>query len=80
MFCIYILKSVKNEWYYTGHSSNVDERLKQHNEGRNKSTKAYRPFELIYTESFSTRGEAFKREQQIKKYRHGQAFKKLIGA
>ncbi len=52
----------------------------QHNEGRNKSTKAYRPFELIHTEYFRTKGESFKREQQIKRYRHGQAFRKLISA
>jgi len=80
MFSIYILKSLRLEWYYIGYSSNVDKRLKQHNGGLNKSTKAYRPFKLVYTESFKTKGEAFKREQQIKKYRHGEAFKKLISA
>lgn len=79
MYCVYILKSLKIKWYYTGHSSNVDSRLKQHNGGYNKSTKAYRPFELIHSEFFKTKGEAFKREQQIKSYRHGEAFKKLIG-
>jgi putative endonuclease len=48
MYYIYILKSIEREWYYTGHSENVEKRVLQHNEGRNKSTKAYRPFQLIY--------------------------------
>lgn len=33
---------------------------------------------LVYEEKFNTKGEAFKREQQIKNYKHGEAFKKLV--
>lgn len=54
-------------------------RLKYHNEGKVKSSRPYAPFALVYEEKFETKGKAFKREQQIKKYRHGEAFKKLIG-
>jgi len=45
---------------------NVDERLKQHNSLENKSTKAYAPLELIYSEKFITRVEARKREKYLK--------------
>ena len=79
MFSTYILKSIVKEWYYIGHCLDITSRLSYHNSGRVKSTKHYRPFVLVYQEQFLTKGEAFKREQQIKRYRHGDAFKKLIG-
>ncbi|PIR80292.1 MAG: endonuclease [Candidatus Levybacteria bacterium CG10_big_fil_rev_8_21_14_0_10_35_13] len=78
MVNLYILENEKKE-HYVGHTSNKDSRLKYHNGGNVKSMKPYSPFNLIYSEEFSTKGEAFKREQQIKRYRHGGAFKKLIG-
>lgn len=78
MFSTYILKSIDKDWYYIGHTFDIMIRLKQHNGGQSKSTKFYRPFALVYEEKFNTKSEAFKREQQIKKYRHGEAFKKLI--
>ena len=79
MLTTYILKSLKRDWYYIGHTLDKEFRLKCHNEGRVKSTKPYRPFVIIYSENFKTRSEAFKREQQLKKFKHGEAFKKLIG-
>lgn len=78
MFYTYILKSLIKDWYYVGHTSNLEQRVNSHNLGRNRSTKPYRPFEIIYSEEFSTKGDSFKREMQIKSYRHGEAFKKLI--
>ena len=79
MYSIYIIKSLNKEWYYVGHTQNKNTRLKYHNGGRVKSTKFYAPFALVYSEEFKTKSEAFKREQQIKRYRHGEAFNKLIG-
>ena len=78
MFYTYILKSSLKDWYYIGHTSDIDKRLKEHNNGLSKSTKPYKPFELVYFEKFETKSEAFKREQQVKRYRHGEAFKKLL--
>lgn len=55
-------------------------RLDYHNKGKVRSTRHYSPFILIYNENFGTKSEAFKREQQIKSYKHGDAFKKLVNA
>jgi len=44
----------------------MEERLDQHNRGRVRSTKAYRPLELVYKESFKTKSEAYKREMFFK--------------
>ncbi len=48
-------------------SSKLDERLERHFDGREKTTRAYRPFELIHTEVVETRLEARKRAIAIDK-------------
>ena len=40
MFFVYILRSKKAERYYTGHTANIDKRLREHNSGKVRSTKA----------------------------------------
>lgn len=47
-------------------TSNIVERIERHNKGNEKTTRAYRPFELIYTEDQATREEARKREKYFK--------------
>jgi putative endonuclease len=68
-YFVYMLKSLKDEKFYTGHTSDLKKRLKRHNGGMVRSTKARRPFELVYWESFGTRSEAMKRERQLKSFR-----------
>ena len=75
---VYILKSQVKERYYIGHTKDLEVRLADHNRGKVKSTKAYMPWFVIYTEDHKSKSEAFKREMQIKKYKSGEAFKKLI--
>ncbi|MBW7888356.1 MAG: GIY-YIG nuclease family protein [Bacteroidetes bacterium] len=65
-YFLYILKSVSHNRYYIGQTSNLQERLKRHNRGDNKSTKPYTPWKLIYSESFHSRAEAVKRESFLK--------------
>ena len=78
MWNVYILKSKKFNKYYIGHTADLSRRLQEHNLGKTRSIKRYIPFELIYSESYNTKSEAYKRERQIKKYKGGEAFKKLI--
>ncbi|HKI78947.1 MAG TPA: GIY-YIG nuclease family protein [Ignavibacteriaceae bacterium] len=79
MFLVYILKSLITARYYIGHTSDLNKRLKAHNFGNVKSTKGYKPWEVIYTEKFETKSEAFKREMQLKSYKSGQALNRIIG-
>ena len=69
MYTVYILKSLSDGEHYVGFSSDIDKRLKQHNNGEVRSTKARRPFVLVYTEIFSTRIEARRREKYLKSYK-----------
>lgn len=79
MYVVYILKSFKNGRYYVGHTNDIERRLKQHNNGFSVYTKKYIPWSLIYTEEFETRSLAIKRDLEIKKYKGGIKFKKLLG-
>jgi putative endonuclease len=78
MYIVYILKSLNNNRHYVGSCLDVSVRLQNHNDGLVISTKAYRPWVVIYQEEYQTRGEARKREIQIKRYKSGDAFKKLV--
>ena len=62
MIILYVIKSIYNNYRYVGITNNINERLKRHNNGHNKSTKAFKPFTLIHTEKFNNYKEARKRE------------------
>jgi len=79
MFFVYIIRSKIRSRYYTGSTEDLEERLRQHNAGKVKSTKAYRPWDIAYTETFERREDAYARERQIKAYKGGEAFRKLLG-
>ena len=64
--------------YYIGSTSDVEARLAYHNAGKQRSTKHRIPFELVYVEECPTKQEALIREKQIKSYKGGNAFKRLI--
>ncbi|NOY46626.1 MAG: GIY-YIG nuclease family protein [Chlorobi bacterium] len=66
MYCVYIIYSVDFKRYYVGLSSNISQRLETHNLGVVKSTKAFCPWKIIYTEIFETRIEARKKEKYFK--------------
>lgn len=75
----YILKSLKNDKHYVGWTSNLEERLKKHNAGANRSTRFSGPYEMIFFKEFGTKTEAYAYERKIKSYKGGSAFKKLVG-
>ena len=66
MYYAYILKSEKDGKYYYGSSNDIEGRLVKHNKGDVKSTKGRRPFCIHYKEKYSSRSDAFNREQFFK--------------
>jgi len=78
MYFVYILQSQKDQKFYIGSTSDVNARLDYHNSGRQRSTRHRIPFILVYTEEFQDKSQAEKREKQIKSYKGGEAFKKLL--
>jgi putative endonuclease len=66
MFYSYILKSKKDGNLYIGSTNDLKERLEKHNLGKVFSTKARRPFEIIYYEAYRSEKDARKREHNLK--------------
>jgi putative endonuclease len=79
MYCVYILKSLKDNKLYIGRTNNFDRRFKEHNSGQVQSTKSRLP--MILMEIIPARSEAdsvqlellykkgYKREELKSKYK-----------
>lgn len=67
MFYTYIIQSEKSGRYYIGHTSDLDQRLANHNDGRVKSTSKRGPWRVRYFEEYETKIQANQRELEIKK-------------
>jgi putative endonuclease len=66
MFYMYILKSVKSGRFYIGYTPDLARRLKEHNSGLVKSTKAYMPHSCVYYEAYRAKKDAVTREHNLK--------------
>lgn len=66
MYYTYILQSQQKDILYKGSTANLEVRIQQHNDGLVSFTKKYRPWKLIYHETFTTRAEAMAREKFFK--------------
>ena len=78
MYNVYILQSIKNGKHYIGYTADISRRIRYHNTGRNISTKTGMPWKVIYLETYQDKKTAWLRERQIKSYKGGEGFKKLL--
>jgi putative endonuclease len=65
-FFVYILQSMKDFSFYIGQCDDLDRRMSKHFDGLSKYTASKGPWRLVYFEMISSRGEALKREKEIK--------------
>jgi putative endonuclease len=65
-FCVYVLESHKDGERYIGYTSHLKNRIKEHNQGKNFSTKFRLPFKLIYFEGCLHSEDAKRRERYLK--------------
>lgn len=65
-YYVYVLVSDVDGRLYKGMTSNIEKRLKEHNAGRNFSTKPYMPWKLIYSKTFNDRLSAREYEKYLK--------------
>ena len=67
MFFVYILKSRKDKkTLYTGYTSDLRKRFKEHNLGLVGWSKLKRPWQIVYYEAYASRQDAQKREENLK--------------
>ena len=64
---VYIL-NCSDGTLYTGITNDLDRRIKAHNAGTaSKYTRVRRPVSIVYSEEVETKGDALRRELQIKR-------------
>ena len=66
---VYILRCA-DESFYTGLSNDIERRVEEHNTDNRlaaKYTRARRPVQLVYQETYDSRSDASIREAEIKK-------------
>lgn len=66
MVYTYVIRSKKDNKFYTGTTNDLRKRFREHNEGKVTSTKNRGPFELIYYEGCINKEDAFVRERYLK--------------
>ena len=65
-YYVYLLESKKNGELYIGYTTNLTQRLKEHNQGLNFSTKSAKPWKIIYYEACLNEKDAKRREDYFK--------------
>ena len=66
MHCVYVLRSKKDNSLYIGYTTNLKQRLDEHNRGHSVFTKSKTPYELIYFEGYINKKDAKGREKFLK--------------
>ena len=80
MSYVYVLRLKKSERYYIGQTQDLAKRLEKHSRGETKSMRNRGKFELAYAEAYLSRADAMRREKEIKRYKGGEAFKRLLSS
>jgi putative endonuclease len=78
LYYVYVLYSLKDKKFYIGFSSNVEERVKEHNSGKNISTKNRSPFKLLYYEYHLSKSDALRRERYFKQAKGKTTLKQIL--
>ena len=66
MWYVYIIKSQRVDYKYTGSTNDLKRRMLQHNEGLCQSSRPYRPFVLEAYIAVKDKDRAIKLEQYLK--------------
>ena len=65
-YYVYVLQSGKDEKFYIGFTSNLEQRITDHKRGKNISTASRLPVELIFYEAYLSKKDALRREKYFK--------------
>jgi len=77
---VYVLKSEQDDSLYIGYTSNLTRRLKEHDLGLNFSTKAKKPWRLIFFESYLSEEDARRREKYLKTSTGSRIIRRMLKA
>jgi putative endonuclease len=75
----YILYSPLAKRYYLGHTTEpIEERIRKHNSAHKGFTGKYQDWQLVYSEKFETKSEAYRRELEVKGWKNRNMIEKLV--
>jgi len=77
-YYVYVLHNPSKDFIYIGYTEDLKQRFASHNEGENKSTKAYIPLELIHYEAYRNMADAKRREKYLKGNRGKTTLKTML--
>ena len=78
MYYMYVLMSLDGRKTYVGITSDINRRLKEHNSGKEKSTKPYLPYKLLHLEEHETVRGARRREIYFKSTSRRREIRRLL--
>jgi len=78
VFYVYILQSEKDKRLYIGFTSNLKQRVQNHNLGLNSSTQYRKPLKLIYYEAYINEKDAREKERFYKSGRGHEVIKNIL--
>jgi putative endonuclease len=78
MHYVYVLLSLKDEKFYIGFTNDLERRLKEHNSGKNISTKSRLPLKLLYYEAHLSKKDAARRERYFKTTKGKSTLKQML--
>lgn len=77
-FYVYVLESKKTDQLYIGYTTDLKERLQEHNRGTVFSTKPYIPWNLIHYEAYRNIKDAKRRERYLKTTQGSRLLKRML--
>jgi putative endonuclease len=80
MYYTYVLRSAVKNMLYKGSTEDIQRRLLEHNSAMTNFTSKYRPWELVYFETFPTRSEAIRSEKFFKTGRGREFLNEVISS
>ena len=66
VYYVYVLRSLRDKKFYTGFTSDLRKRIREHFSGESFATKSRLPLELVYYEAHKNNKDAFSRERFLK--------------
>ena len=78
VYFVYILQSCSTGRFYVGHCEHLLKRFHEHATGQVSSTCNRGPWWMPYYETFPTRAEAMKRENEIKRKKSAKSIRAII--
>ena len=78
MYFVYILQSTSTGRFYVGHCDHLLRRFHEHRTGQNSSTRNRGPWWMPYYEVHTSRGDAMKRENSIKRKKSAASIRAII--